>query len=61
MDAKKKNMISRNLDDIRNTIFPYNENDSASKKATKKLGWVMFLLLMSCGILAMLVAVSFAH
>ncbi|GEM68843.1 hypothetical protein SMI01S_24490 [Sphingobacterium mizutaii NBRC 14946 = DSM 11724] len=61
MKNKQKNFFSRHLDEIKDTIFPFDENDSPGQRRVKKLGWVMFLILMSCGLLAMLVAVSFAH
>jgi len=61
MKNKQKNFLLRHLDEIKDTIFPYDETDSPSQRRVKKLGWVMFLILMTCGLLAMLVAVSFAH
>lgn len=59
--AKKKNIINNLLAEIKDTLFPEDENDTPSKKASKKTGWVIFLILMGCGSLSMLIALSFAH
>lgn len=49
------------IKEIKETIVPDNPEDSKSKKLTKKVVWIMFVTLMTCGIIAMLIAVSFAH
>lgn len=59
--AKNKGIFTQLLAEIKDTLFPENENDSKSKKTQKKMGWIMFLILLGCGTLSMLVAVSFAH
>lgn len=59
--AKKKNIINHLLTEIKDTLFPEDINDTPGKKASKKIGWVIFLILMGCGSLAMLIALSFAH
>lgn len=58
---KKKGWFSRNLAEIRETLFHIYPEDSSSKKAAKRIGWYMFLIMMSCAMLVMLVAISFAH
>ncbi|MFZ4860592.1 hypothetical protein ACL9RF_00220 [Sphingobacterium sp. Mn56C] len=58
---RKQNFIERNMAEIKNTLFPENEQDSTLRKNAKKFGWVMFLLLMLCSTITMLIAVSFAH
>lgn len=54
-------LIKHLLKEIKDTIVPEDPNDSKKQKFGKKITWVMFLILMSCGILATLLAVSFAH
>lgn len=61
MKNKQKNFFQRHLDEIKDTIFPYDPEDSPGQRRRKKLGWVMFLILMTCGLLSMVIAVSFAH
>ncbi len=61
MQTPKKGFFERHLIEIRETIFPTDEQDTPAQKMQKKIGWFMFLLLMGCGMIAMLIAVSFAH
>ncbi|MFD2904137.1 hypothetical protein [Sphingobacterium anhuiense] len=61
MKTQKENWFIRNLKDIRETIFGFNTTDSTLKRASKVMGWYMFLTLMTCGIAATLIAISFAH
>lgn len=61
MKKKKGNWLYRNLEGIRETLFTPDPNDSSFKKKQKAVGWYMFLILMICGGLAMLIAVSFVH
>lgn len=61
MKEKKRNWLQRQLFEIRETIFPEDANDTKAQRRSKQVGWVMFLILMSCGLTAMLIAVSFAH
>ncbi len=53
--------LSRNIYEIRETLFAPDPNDSPLKKKQKVVGWYMFLILLLCGGLAMLIAVSFVH
>ncbi|WP_033565144.1 hypothetical protein [Sphingobacterium sp. SYP-B4668] len=61
MTERKKGWLSRNLKEIRETLFENSPEDSSFQKKQKAIGWYMFLILMTCGALAMLVAVSFVH
>jgi hypothetical protein len=61
MAKKSGSWLSRNLYEIRETLFTPDPNDSSFKKNQKAVGWYMFLILMVCGGLAMLIAVSFVH
>lgn len=54
-------MIKKLLSEIKDTLVPEDPNDSKGKVLGKKIGWVMFLMLMSCGLLATTIAISFAH
>jgi len=58
---KKKSFIARHIAEIKHTLVPENPTDSYRQKLAKKTGWFMFLLLMICGTITMLIAVSFAH
>lgn len=58
---KKKTWLGRNIYEIKQTIFPDNPDDTPSKRMGKKIGWIMFILIMLCCSVAMLIAVSFAH
>jgi len=49
------------IKEIKETIMPDNPEDSKSKTITKKVVWIMFLTLMTCGIIAMIIAATFAH
>ncbi|MFD2968726.1 hypothetical protein [Sphingobacterium bambusae] len=57
----RKNWFSRQLAEIKSTLVPVNPTDSLYKKFLKQIVWIMFLLLMLCGTIAMLTAISFAH
>lgn len=61
MEKKRRNWLYRTLDEIRETLFTPDPNDSSFKKKQKAVGWYMFLILMLCGGLVMLIAVSFVH
>ncbi len=58
---KNNNFFKRNLQEIKDTLFPYNPNETRAQRRVRKIGWFMFLLLMSCISLAIVIALSFAH
>ncbi|WP_343535177.1 hypothetical protein [Pedobacter sp.] len=60
-ENKQDNWLLRNLQEIRNTIFPEDANDTVFKKTGKRIGWSMFLMLVLCAAIGVLTAASFAH
>ncbi|MGJ1204408.1 hypothetical protein [Sphingobacterium lactis] len=61
MAKQGKNWFERQLFEIKDTLFPEHPDDSPGQRRKKKISWAMFLIFMSCGMIAMLIAVSFAH
>jgi len=58
---KQENYLRETIRDIYKTVFEISPDDSTAKKAGKKIALIMFLILMVCGTLVTILAISFAH
>jgi len=61
MEKSSNNWLKKQYKELKQTLIPAHPNDSPWKKFGKQTAFFMFLTLMSCGAIAMLIAVSFAH